>query len=135
MTATQHWLIVARDEEYLAKHEDDPDDPARTYAIECSDPAACPGWIECLEPHPAAPDPDEYDGDIVVMHGQEHEHRWGYGWTVDYPGCPVQGDALYGDSYLDIARTHGLGRHPIDADWDDTDVHLIALEDPPAVPA
>lgn len=116
--STRHWLIVERDEAYLAQHPDDPDHPALTYAIECSDVAACPGWIECMEDHSGAPE-DDGDDDEVTIHGVPHTYRYGYGWVVDYPGCPVQGAAHEGDDMVEIGRSHGPGRYELDVDWDD----------------
>ena len=58
------------------------------------------------------------DGEEVMIHGEAHTYRYGYGWCVDYPGCPVQSVALDGDDHLDIARTHGPGRHPLHDEWE-----------------
>ena len=128
---SDHWLILERDEAYIAKFGEDPDHPERTYRIECSDPAACPGWIECFKGHDGVSDDDRdrgQDGEEVMIHGEAHTYRYGYGWCVDYPGCPVQSAALDGDDHLDIARTHGLGRHPIDEEWDDEYCRITATE-------
>ena len=65
---SDHWLIVERDESYIEKFGEDPDHPERTYRIECSDPAACPGWIECFKDHSGVSDDDSdrgQDGDEV----------------------------------------------------------------------
>jgi len=131
--STTHWLIIERDEDYIAKYGEDPDQPERKFSIECSDPAACPGWIECREDHSDATDEDNdrgLDGDEVMLHGEAHTYRYGYDWCVDFPGCVVIERAFEGDDHLEIARTHGLGRHEIDTDWDDDTCYLIAVSDP-----
>lgn len=127
----RHWLIVGRDEPYIEKHGDDPDDPARTYAIECSDSKRCPGFIECLEDHTGAPDYDDTGDDEAVIHGVDHTYHYGYGWTVPYPGCVVQGVAFWGDDHLHIAKERGLGRHELETEWDDEYCTLNAIDTVP----
>lgn len=128
---TKHWLHVEPDQPYLDRFGHlgyDPEDPPLTYRLECADPKACPAWIECDQEHPDAPDPDEeYEG--VVMHGVEHEYRWGSGWTVDYPRCAAASTFLDGDSHLVIARELGTGRHEVSVEWVEVDsINLTPVE-------
>lgn len=128
---TRHWVLVTRDEDYIARFGDDPDDPATKWTIECSDPSACEGWEECPGEHGGfdpndedSPAFDEYED--VEIHGVPHEWRWGYGWTVPYAGCPVMGGSA-DDAPAEVAAAQGVGRWEVDADWDDTDCYLILV--------
>ena len=130
MADTRHWIVVEPDTAYIEQYGDDPDDPAIKWRIECSDPAACPGWMECPENH-AGYDPnveespafDQYED--VMIHGVAHEWRTDYGWTVPFDGCPVQDG---GDDASDIAHEKGVGRWEVDDDWDDTTCYLTVIE-------
>ena len=127
---TRHWVTVTRDEDYIARFGDSPHDPAIKWAIECSDPAACPGWVECPENHTGydpedeeSPAFDQYED--VMIHGVVHEWRTGYGWTVPFDGCPVRDGG--GDDASDIAHEKGVGRWEVYDDWDDTDCYLTVV--------
>lgn len=139
-----HKIVVARDERGLARlaalrpvtAQDRADH--YTWRVVCSDPAGCPGWIECRETHEfngrsAADGPYEADeGDLwdgqdeFVFHGVPHEWRSGYGWTVAYAGCPVEcSDAELPDGI----DTTVDGEYPIEVDWDDEFCVLIPTKE------
>lgn len=132
MADTQHWIVVEPDTAYIEQYGDDPDDPAIKWRIECSDPAACPGWMECPENHTGydpddeeSPAFDEYED--VMIHGVVHEWRPGYDWTVPIDGCPVR-DGAADDAASEIAYRKGVGRWEVDDDWDDVDCYLTVIE-------
>ena len=111
------------------------------WTIECLDPDQCDGWEECHDLHPFTPCDDcqfteciedqECDamdtGDEREFHGETHEWRWGYGWTVQFPGCVVSENLYEADDAGDIAVTVGPGRWLVDDDWSDTDMYLILI--------
>lgn len=125
---SEHYAVVHLDREFLRRlaalrrvtREDVQD--AYMVTVECSDPAACPGWVECDGDH-AGFDPDDetspaYDEhEDVMIHGVLHGWQWGYGWTVDYSGCPVLGFADEQD-FDGLDRTRP-GRWLLDVDWED----------------
>ena len=139
MTIT-HTFVVEPDTEYLEKLAvirrvtDDDREDATTWLIECSDPAACPGWVECGENHDGFDPHDEdslaYDKyEDVTIHGVPHEWRYGYMWTVDYPGCPVQGFAIDLEPPDELPRPLRPGRWEVDTDWDG-DTCILTLTTP-----
>lgn len=108
-----------------------------TWRVVCSDPAGCPGWVECREAHEvdgrsAADGPWEADEDDpwaeqdeFVFHGVAHEWRYGHGWTVDYAGCPVEGS----DAELpDGIDTTVDGEYLVEVEWDDEFCVLTLVE-------
>lgn len=124
-TAPTHTLTVA----YSQGHAED--DPDFDLTLTCSDPAACPGWVECDGDHSAATEQDHddaLDGEEVMLHGVAHEHHYGFGWTVPFEGCAVVAND-WSDYAWDIARDHGPGEHLVEPDWDDDLVGLILTED------
>lgn len=135
----EHYAVVRLDRNYLRRlarirrvARKDVEDGYAAF-IECSDPASCPGWIECDEDHSGF-DPDDenspaYDmyDDPVMIHGVEHEWRHGHGWTVEYEGCPVErGCADLDTDAMDMTRP---GRYLLDEDWDDTDCYLTVVRE------
>lgn len=119
------------------------------FTIECLAGNGCNGWIECREPHtvgkldategPYDCDPDMpwSDEEEWEFHGVLHEWRWGYGWTVPYPGCVVaaQGCDAPDDLWEVVDGEHRLkpGRWLVDDDWDDTDCYLTLVGPSPEV--
>ena len=103
-------------------------DVAYSCRIICSDPAGCPGWTECREPHEVdgksadegpwgADETDPWDGlEEFEFHGAQHQWRSVYGWTVEYPGCPVQGSDA---DLLDDIPLDRPGIYPVEVEWDD----------------
>lgn len=135
--SAKHQLEVYLDEDFLSRLADfrpvTAEDRAEAYAwrIVCSDPEACPAWVECEKDH-AGYNPDDEDSvvfdcheDEVLIHGVIHEWRWGYGWTVAYPGCPV--------AVADYDLPEGVsldrpGFYPVDVDWDDDLCSVFLVE-------
>lgn len=133
-----HFIVVEVDQTYLDRlakirpvTEEDRAD-AWAWRIECSDPASCPGWIECDKDH-SGMDPEEENSpahdqyEDVSIHDVLHEWRDSC-WVIDHPGCPVQS--------ADADTPHGLdqtkeGRYPVEADWDGTDCTLMLIEPTP----
>lgn len=124
-----HVLVVETDAAYLERLAvlrpvtDDDRRDAMMWHIECSDPAACPGWVECDGDHAGFDPEDEtspgYDRwEDVMIHGELHDWRWGHGWTVAYSGCPVIGFAEFDPP--DECYPLRPSRWPVDVDWDDT---------------
>lgn len=116
---SDHILVVEKADDW---HEDE---PYFDLAIECATPATCNGWIECREPHEGF-DPDDESSpafdqlEDVLIHGVNHEWKYGHGWAVAYEGCIVAWDHDHVVEYgSDIAHEHGEGRHQVDSDWDD----------------
>lgn len=127
---TTHVLVITPDTEYAKRFPDA--DPEVQWRVECSDPAACSGWRECGEPHevggvsaadgpwdPPSDDVPWVDEDEFEFHGEDHTWRGGWGWTVEYAGCPVD---AFGDIELpdDLPQPITPGRYTIDVEWDDT---------------
>jgi hypothetical protein len=128
----KHLLTITRSADW---HADQPD---WDWSITCSTPDRCNGWWECRETHEvgglsAADGPfdceldapwselDEFD-----FHGVPHVWRYGYGWTVRYPGCVVQ-TADVSDEVWNIATSKGPGVYVVDDDWDDTTCYLTLV--------
>lgn len=137
MSAT-HTVVVYLDNDYLTRlaaiRPVTTDDQADAYhaRIECSDPIACPGWIECFGDHTGM-DPEDEDSpafdqwEDVEMHGVEHEWQSGYGWTIDYRGCPVADRDDW--DVPDGIPMDRPGHYLVDVDWDDTYCHLTLIEE------
>lgn len=109
-------------------------DRADAYAatIECSDPAACDGWIECDKDHDGYDPEDEtspaYDEfEDVMIHGVPHD--WHYGWTVPYAGCPVVGSCHLGWDVPEGIPMDRPGRYLVDDEWDDSLVSLTLVRE------
>ena len=130
---TVHHVVVKVDRDHLArlaKYWPVTDEDAYTASVECSDPAACHGWIECDGDHDGydvddedSPAFEQYDG--FEIHGVWHDYN-SYGWVVDYPGCPVAGNA---DLYVDGIPMDREGRYEVEDYWDDTDCYLILVKE------
>lgn len=116
---------------------------SRDYVIHCVDPSTCVGWMDCHRQHicqhgheivhdelsPDGPCPGVVDDNCIPyyddeaqFHGEWHTHRWGYGWTVRWPGCVV-GDADWDYGDVDADRLP-IGEYGVNDDWDDTWVTL-----------
>lgn len=133
MTMTEHYVVVYPDDQYLERLAEirEVTDEDRKYAfawgIECSDPEACPGWQECPEDHTGfePEDIDEYED--VMIHGVLHtEYVYGWGWAVEYPGCPLQGAAT---EIPDGVPTDRPGRYLVEPEWWDTECYLDLIEE------
>lgn len=136
---TEHYAVVRLDRAYLRRlarlrrvTREDVEDAYSVY-VECSDPASCPGWIECDGDHTGY-DPDDesspaYDmhRDTIMIHGVEHEWSDGYGWTVEYDGCPVKRWAQLVDT--DALDTTRPGRYLLDVDWMDDECYLDVVRE------
>lgn len=132
---SEHHITVRVDEEYLTFLADlrtvtnEDRETAYVAVLECSDPAACPGWIECRESHEGF-DPEEEDSpaydmyEDVEIHGVLHDWRWGYGWTLEYAGCPL---IMAEPDVPDDIPMDRTGKYLVDAEWDDTDCHLTRI--------
>lgn len=126
-----HHLIVTKSDDWT---EDEPD---FDHDVVCLDPPSCGGWQECLDPHEvdgvsAAEGPYDSpedapwcDEEEFTFHGVLHEWRYGYGWTVPFPGCVVAANDHVCDSAYDIGRRHGEGTYVVDDEWDDTYCTLL----------
>lgn len=138
-----HVLTVTKGEDWF------PDQPDWSGSITCLNVAQCNGWWECGKPHEvggvsAADGPYENDcsgehgvstdraghlpwcdEDEFEFHGVLHTWRWGYGWTVPYPGCVVQTSDAISDAAYDIGQQYGEGDYLVDDEWDDTSCTLI----------
>ena len=135
---TRHHIVITRDDETLAalgQHGPVCDENRRDHymwRIECSDPASCPGWVECAEDHDGydpededSPAFDEYEG--VMIHCVPHDWHGSF-WTVEYAECPVA--ASWADLELpDDIDTGTDGRHLVDVEWEETCCYLT-LSDP-----
>lgn len=134
---SDHYAHVHIDRDYLRRlaalrrvtREDVID--AYVVSVSCADPAGCPGWEECREDHagydyddPNSPAYGEDEG--VLIHGVLHDYRHGWGWVIDYPGCPVLGFAPDQD-FDEIDRTRP-GTYLLDVDWDDDHCYMTAVE-------
>lgn len=159
MTA-KHVLTIVRGNDWM------PDEPDWDWDLTCVDFNACDGqgWWECgvhlahttatykardegrvLLDHPPAcdaPAPGEWndDEDEILAHGVWHTYRYGWGWTVPYPGCVLVGHDNIADHVWEIARTEGTGTYLVIEDWDDTDVAALDVmacvwPRPPSCPA
>lgn len=116
---TKHTIVVTRDTAGLAKlaqyrptTEQDERDYYRA-TIECSDPASCDAWVECMEDGHV--DPEEVDYEPTTMHGVYHEYIDG-DWYVECSGC------IAGMSDWDLPDgidTTVDGTYPVRLEWDD----------------
>ena len=124
-----HYAVVTVDEAYAARFPTFPTEYVTR--IECSDPAACPGWEECRGGDHAGFDPDDeesaaYDQyEDVEIHGVLHEWKWGYGWTVPFAGCPVAAN-FDGDIY-ELPTPLRPGKWRLEDEWDGEDVYLTVV--------
>lgn len=124
---------------------------SRTYSIQCPDPKHCVGWMECNRRHICkhghsagdgfdensedGPCPGHDDDDLpncfsgdeeFQFHGEWHTYRYGWGWTVRWPGCVVaDADWDYGD--VDGDRLP-RGEYEVNDDWDDTSCSLELVD-------
>jgi hypothetical protein len=122
---TLHHLIVTLEPltddeaaEYATASDDeraDWDRARRTANVECPGmTSACEGWIECDKEHD-----DEELEETGESHGVEHQ-SFHFGWAVATGGCSLlEFSDAWCDSAYDLAEELGVGRHPIDFDWDD----------------
>lgn len=129
-----HTVVVEVDQVYAARF---PELPVEyRWSLQCSDPGVCPGWTECTGDHAgfdpeddASPAYEKWDDDVMI-HGAPHEYRYGHGWTVPDPGCPVVNNASFGSTDLpdgvDMTRP---GRWEVDPDWDDTECTLALVRE------
>lgn len=135
---TEHYLVVAPDPLYksrieeLTEREIEEVDDYFVAGIVCSDSAACPGWKECPEDHTGY-DPDDEDSPVydewedVMIHGVLHtEYNTGYGWVVEYNGCPVQGADWEVPDDIPMDRP---GKYLVDDDWEETECWLYLVKE------
>lgn len=137
MSDTQHHAVVCLDRKYLRSIADhrrvtraDVQD-GYMVTVECSDPGACPGWIECDGDHTgfdpddeASPAYDEWEG--VMIHGVPHDWN-SWGWSVPYAGCPMTAFAREQDfDGIDRSRP---GRWLLDVDWDDDECYMTVIRE------
>jgi len=96
-----------------------PEDDGTECTIECTDPASCSGWEECLESEHGDDADDEEEREI---HGVTHRWVWSHGWVLPLPAdrCPVTEHDLDYDAFQDLPS----GRYLVETDWDDTDLYL-----------
>lgn len=125
---TKHIITISCDEQCRQD--------ACRWRVTCTVEGGCGGWMECGEPHevdgisaadgPHDCDPDApwADCDEFTFHGVDHEWRVGYGWTVDYDGCPITPWHFDLPDGIDTTRN---GSWLVENEWDDTDclVELI----------
>lgn len=135
----------------LPEHQDN-----RTWSIRCEDPENCDGWQECFESHVCEHGRDAsrgYDEDSespgicpgggpddacdcwagledFEFHGIMHTYRWGYGWTIKYPGCVVAAARDFTDA-PDYWESKPRGEYEIRDDWDDEQLTLYFPDEPP----
>lgn len=146
--ATYARLMVRRPRGHLlhvAKTADwHPDEHDWDIKVTCLNPDRCDGWQECPGNHEqdgisAADGPWEGDEDAPWFeeeewdfHGVAHTWRYGYGWTVPYPGCVVADNDNVREQGWEIAEEHGAGVYAVEDEWDDDYVTLNYLR--PATP-
>lgn len=120
-----HYASVTVDEDHAARFPDH--ETEYLTRIECSNPAACPGWQECRSGDHAGFDPDDErspafdEFEDVEIHGVLHDWRRGY-WTVPFKGCPVV--ANFDCDIYGLPSPLRPGRWRLEVDWDDEDVYL-----------
>lgn len=130
---TVHTVVVEVDQAYAARFPEL--DTEYAWSLECSDPGACPGWVECTGDHTGSDPEDDtspaYEQwDDVAIHGLPHDYRYGHGWTVPDPGCPVVNNTSFGSTYLpDEVDMTRAGRWEVDPDWDDTECTLTLIRE------
>jgi len=141
MTEITHTVVVTTSEAALASLRGDLIGPlesevlwdAHEWHVECSNPAACDGWEECLEPHEvdgvsAADGPYETvcgmnpcripwcGQDEYFFHGALHTWQSGNScWSLPVKGCPV---ARFAEEVDDVPLDRP-GRWVVDVDWGD----------------
>jgi hypothetical protein len=133
---TEHLLTIEVDTAYAERFPDF--EPVNRWSIACINPDQCNGWIECDKPHEvdgvnASDGPYDSDDDApwsgydeFEFHDEEHSWRDGYGWTVPYKGCVVQGQYVDLPDELDLSR---LGEWIVEDDWDDTECTLTVVRE------
>ena len=137
---SRHILVVEVDTDYAERFPAAP--PSHRWRIECPEGNGCAGFEECAELHPEGADDGPYgsedapwfDQDEYVFHGVLHTwHGCGYGWTVPYKGCVVQGSDVEppDDLYLSSPdRELPLGRWVVEDDWEDYESVYLRLVGP-----
>ncbi len=126
---SEHTLVVEVDTAYAEKFPQFAVE--HTWHVECSDPRACPGWIECDVRDEAHHDNEDGE-DEKTLHGVLHsQFHYGYGWVLDYEGCPLEMADLELPDGLDEESLEP-GRYPVDADWDDESVYLTLIKPVPS---
>ncbi len=123
---SEHTLVVEVDTTYAKEFPNEPVE--HTWHVECSDPKACPGWIECDLRDDLDHSDQDWDGEDEekIIHGMVHQHRYGYGWVLDFEPCPlVLADLELPDGMDDEHLVPG--RYPVDQDWDDHDAYIMLI--------
>lgn len=123
---TEHYVEVYLDEAYRERLSGirEVTDEDYSYRVICSDPEACPGWMECFEDH-SGYEPEDYDE--VVIHGVLHtEYVYGYGWAVPFPRCPVVESDYELPDGIPVDRP---GKYLVDTEWEDTNCYLELVEE------
>ena len=135
---SEHYAEVRIDYDYINRlrnagvplTSDHWDDAWACYIV-CSDPEACPGWQECDKSHEGY-DPEDEDSpaygqfEDVLIHGKYHDWRMSY-WTVEYAGCPVQGNPF--QETPDGIPLDRHGTYLVDDDWDDENCYLTLVKE------
>ena len=104
-----------------------------TSSVTCI-PGGCHGWQECREDH-AGFDPEDEESpafdliedDEIEIHGVIHTWRYGWGWTVEFPGCVVAANDAVHEYAEEILQEYGPGAYLVDDDWDDSSLTLDAV--------
>jgi hypothetical protein len=106
VTTAPHVLVVTVD----------PDDEESVEArVECPGVSSnCRAWFEC-EASVCLVHPDRYDCEPMTSHGQVHQRIDGQ-WMVPTEKCLT---GWHDDAATDLAHDLGVGRHPVDVEWDD----------------
>lgn len=132
----EHLLTVEVNTDYAERFPDAPTE--YRWGIACTNPDQCKGWQECDKAHEvdgssAADGPYDaeedapWDGlDEFEFHGELHTWVDGYGWTVPYVGCVVQGNNVECPDELYPLRP---GAWIVEDDWDDTDCYLTVVRE------
>lgn len=134
---SEHYIEITRDTVglgRLGKYRSITDKDVKDYyaaRLICTDPSTCPGWIECDKDHTGY-DPDDETSVVfdeyedVLIHGEYHNWRYGYGWVVDFPGCPVTGNDWEVPDEIDTKRD---GKYLVDVEWEDEFVYLSVVKE------
>ena len=128
---SRHILVKEIDTDYAERLPDFP--PQYRYLIECPEGNRCEGWAEYREAHEvdgvsANDGPDDCEPEALWaaeeefdFHGATHTWKYGWGWTVAYPGCVVQGSDF---DPPDELYALPVGRYVVEDDWDDRCCYL-----------